>query len=113
MHWCAGALAQIYTQFGGNILVSGKPHRPIYDVACGMVKERTGQPVNKSRILAIGDGILTDVKGAYLYGLDVLFIGAGLHVNEYAVDGEIASDKLDTFLEKFHMQPTAFMMSLS
>jgi len=110
--WCAGALARIYTQLGGRTLVSGKPHRPIYDAVCGMAEEVTGRPLDKSRVLAIGDGILTDVKGADLNGIDVLFIGNGIHVEEYAAGGRVKQKKLDAFFESFGMKPAAFMMEL-
>lgn len=110
--WCAGSLARIYTRLGGRTLISGKPHRPIYDAVCKMAEDVMGRPPDKSRILAIGDGILTDVKGADLYGLDVLFIGGGIHVDEYVEDGKINRKKLEAFIETFGMKPVAFMMEL-
>ncbi len=61
--WCAGALARDYGQLGGRTLIAGKPHRPIYEAASKAVEEIRGAPVEKSRILGIGDGVLTDVKG--------------------------------------------------
>jgi len=110
MLWCSGSLARIYTQLGGRTLVSGKPHRPIYDAVCRMAEDATGKPLDKSRILAIGDGILTDVKGADLYGLDVLFISSGIHVGEYVTGGKIDRRKLDALFENFGMKPVAFMV---
>lgn len=110
--WCAGALARVYAQFGGRTLISGKPHRPIYDAVCKMVQEVTGLPVDKARVLAIGDGMLTDVKGADLYGIDVLFIGAGIHRQAYGGDGAITEENLDAFFESFGMKAVAFMMEL-
>ena len=58
--WCAGALARDYTQLGGRTLIAGKPHNPIYVAAMQAAEELMGKPVDKSRILAIGDGMLTE-----------------------------------------------------
>lgn len=112
MLWCAGSLARMYTQLGGRTLISGKPHRPIYDAVCRMAQEQAGQPLDLARVLAIGDGLLTDVKGADLYGLDVLFIGGGIHASDYVEHGKINRARLDAFLQHFGMKPVAYMMEL-
>jgi len=112
MLWCAGSLARMYTQLGGRTLISGKPHRPIYDAVCRMAEEQAGQPLDLARVLAIGDGLLTDVKGADLYGLDVLFIGGGIHASDYVENGKINRARLDAFLQHFGMKPVAYMMEL-
>ncbi|WP_425410301.1 TIGR01459 family HAD-type hydrolase [Hyphococcus sp.] len=77
MIWCAGALAEIYEGLGGKVIYGGKPHAPIYDVACEMIDNiRPG--ISKSRILAVGDGLKTDIQGANNQGIDALYIaGAG------------------------------------
>lgn len=72
--WCAGALARDYGAMGGPVVMAGKPHPPIYDLA---YRELPG--IEKSRMLAIGDGIGTDVQGAADQGLDCLFIASGMH----------------------------------
>lgn len=75
--WCAGALAALYTEMGGESLYFGKPHPPIYDLARRRLREvSTG--IDDSRIIAIGDGIGTDIAGALGEGLDSLFITGGL-----------------------------------
>ena len=76
---CAGALAQRYEQFGGRVLVAGKPHPPMYAAALADLAARLGEPLPPSSILAIGDGIDTDIRGAVDYGLDTLFITGGIH----------------------------------
>ena len=73
--WCAGALARDYEAIGGEVIYYGKPRLPIYDVA-------KAQTNGARRILAIGDGLATDIKGANLAGLDVLFIADGVHGEE-------------------------------
>lgn len=74
--WCAGALGEIYETYGGQVIYAGKPHAPIYALARAALEQAKGTPPN--RILAIGDGLATDIKGANEAGLDALLIaGAG------------------------------------
>ncbi len=77
--YCAGALAKLYTELGGTVVMAGKPYAPIYDCAYQEVDRLAGKAVDRKRILAIGDGIATDVAGANAQGLDLLFIAAGIH----------------------------------
>ena len=77
--WCAGALARDYAAMGGKVQILGKPYTPIYDQALGELEKLSGKPADKSRVLAIGDGLPTDIRGAHTQGLDVLFITAGIH----------------------------------
>lgn len=74
--WCAGALARLYDEMGGSALQFGKPHAPIYKAALRKVAERAGE---RPRVLAIGDGLPTDITGANRQGFDVLFITEGIH----------------------------------
>lgn len=80
--YCAGALADLYASLGGEVLYAGKPHRPIYDLALERVAKARGKPVARNRVLAIGDSIRTDLTGASDYGLDCLFVTAGIHAEE-------------------------------
>jgi len=80
--YCAGALADLYGTLGGKVLYAGKPHRPIYDLALGRVASVRGAPPPKQRVLAIGDSVRTDLKGATEFGLDCLFVTAGIHAEE-------------------------------
>ena len=77
--YCAGALARRYEELGGSVVYAGKPYAPIYDRALALAEHRRGAPVAKSRVLAIGDGMRTDVMGAARAGLDVLFVTGGIH----------------------------------
>jgi HAD superfamily hydrolase (TIGR01459 family) len=61
--WCAGALARLYTEMGGESLYFGKPYPPIYDLARRRLAA-LGKDVGEAGILAIGDGIATDIAGA-------------------------------------------------
>jgi HAD superfamily hydrolase (TIGR01459 family) len=88
--YCGGALAQLYETLGGKVVMAGKPHAPIYELCVAEAERLTGAPVARPRMLCIGDGVATDVKGANGQGLDVLFIAAGIHGGE-----TITSDGLD------------------
>src|SRR6056297_1322486 len=61
--WCAGARARLYTEMGGESLYFGKPHPPIYDLAYRRLAA-LGKDMDPQAILAIGDGIGTDIRGA-------------------------------------------------
>jgi HAD superfamily hydrolase (TIGR01459 family) len=77
--YCGGALADLYADLGGPVLMAGKPYAPIYALAMAEAAVLLGQAVDRSRVLCIGDGIATDVRGAMDQGLDCLFIAAGIH----------------------------------
>lgn len=77
--WSAGALAAIYEQEGGKVIRPGKPDAPIYRLALEMAAARLGRAIAPSRVLAIGDGPVTDILGANRQGFDGLFIGSGIH----------------------------------
>ncbi len=80
--YCAGAIADLYRSLGGEVLYAGKPHRPIYDLALARVAAIRGKTPALNRVLAIGDSVRTDLKGATDYGLDCLFVTAGIHAEE-------------------------------
>ena len=78
--YCAGALAEAYAALGGEVAYAGKPHPPIYTRARELIADVRGAPVETARILAIGDGIKTDIAGAAAAGLRAVFIASALHV---------------------------------
>jgi HAD superfamily hydrolase (TIGR01459 family) len=80
--FCAGAIADLYGTLGGEVLYAGKPHRPIYDQALERVAGLRGGPAPLKRVLAIGDSVRTDLKGATDRGIDCLFVTAGIHAEE-------------------------------
>ena len=110
--WCAGALARDYAQFGGRTLIAGKPYAPIYTVAMKEVAESLGRPVERSEVLAIGDGMLTDVKGAADNGFDVLYVSGGIHARDYGDAAQPDPARLATFLEKHGYRPVAVIPKL-
>ena len=80
--YCAGALADLYATMGGEVLYAGKPYRPIYDMALGRAETALGRKVAHERVLAIGDSLRTDLKGAHALGFDFLFVTSGIHAEE-------------------------------
>ncbi len=77
--YCAGALARRYEELGGSVVYAGKPYAPIYDQALTLAEHIRGASIEKPRVLAIGDGMRTDITGATRAGLDVLFVTGGIH----------------------------------
>ncbi|NBX65963.1 MAG: TIGR01459 family HAD-type hydrolase [Proteobacteria bacterium] len=88
LHLCAGTLAEWYENQGGHVIWIGKPYRPVYDQAWDML----GRP-DKSKILAIGDSLVTDVAGAINFGCDVLWNVTGIHWEE--LKSEHAENRID------------------
>jgi len=77
--YCGGALADLYESLGGRVIMAGKPYGAIYDLALKEAEVLLGRPVERSRVLCIGDGVVTDVMGANAQALDCLFIAQGIH----------------------------------
>jgi HAD superfamily hydrolase (TIGR01459 family) len=74
--YCAGALAADYAAKGGKVTYAGKPHAPIYDRTLREIARLKGRPVAKNKILCIGDGVETDLKGAHNAGFRSVFIAS-------------------------------------
>src|SRR6056297_1441141 len=103
--WCAGALARLYTEMGGESLYFGKPHPPIYDLARRRLAAE-GHDVETAGILAIGDGIHTDISGAMGEDIDSLFISGGLAARETRTTRQPDESALESFLDKEKIHPT-------
>ncbi|WP_424944362.1 TIGR01459 family HAD-type hydrolase [Aliiroseovarius crassostreae] len=103
--WCAGAVARMYTEMGGESLYFGKPHPPIYDLARRRMLAE-GRDVANARILAIGDGIHTDIRGALGEDIDSLFITGGLARNDTKTTTQPDPDALEAFANKEMVTPT-------
>lgn len=103
--WCAGAVARFYTEMGGESLYFGKPHPPIYDLARLRLAE-IGRLVPETRILAIGDGIHTDIQGAMGEDIDSLFVTGGLAAVETRTGDRPDPEATKAFLAKEKLSPT-------
>jgi HAD superfamily hydrolase (TIGR01459 family) len=107
---CAGALAQVYHAMGGPVHYAGKPHSPIYERAFEVISERRGALPDKARILAIGDGLRTDLEGATRAGLRSVFIASALHVSDVAHFDQQAVTQLFATSD---VRPVAAMQALA
>src|SRR5260370_13170199 len=81
--YCAGAIAELYRELGGEAIFYGKPHRPIYQRAMALAAERQGHAIELNRVLAIGDSVRTDLAGAHGFGIDCLFVTRGIHAEDF------------------------------
>jgi HAD superfamily hydrolase (TIGR01459 family) len=102
--YCAGAVADLYARMGGQVLYAGKPHRPIYDHALAKIAAARGAAVPLNRVLAIGDSVRTDLKGAAALYVDSLFVTAGIHAEEL---GEREAPDLRSLAEIFSVAGVA------
>jgi HAD superfamily hydrolase (TIGR01459 family) len=107
--YCAGAIAELYRELGGEVIFYGKPHRPIYERAMQLAAERRGRPAPLNRVLAIGDSVRTDLTSALGFGIDCLFVTRGIHSKEFE-----GIDQLDpaSVKELFGHPPRALMREL-
>lgn len=112
MIYCAGALARDYGQLGGRTLIAGKPHHPIYDASLAAAGKVLGREVGVKDALAIGDGVMTDVKGAANMGIDLLFVTDGIHAAEYGENGKPDAQRVVQFLEGHGFAPVAATVRL-
>lgn len=110
--YCAGALAQAYGQLGGRTQIAGKPHHPIYEAVLAKASQILGREVGTKDALAIGDGILTDVKGAANMGIDLLFVTDGIHAAEYGEAGKPDPERVSTYLASHGFKPVAATVRL-
>jgi HAD superfamily hydrolase (TIGR01459 family) len=105
--YCAGAIADLYATLGGEVLYAGKPHRPIYANALQKAESLRGSPAALQRVLAIGDSLRTDLKGAAALGVDCLFVTAGIHAEELGSRDNPDRSALDRIFAQAGLWPKA------
>ena len=110
--YCAGAIADLYATMGGEVLYAGKPYRPIYDLALAKAQAAAGRKVAVSRVLAIGDSVRTDLKGARTIGVDFLFVTSGIHAEELGGRARPDSKALNAAFAAAGDRPKAVMREL-
>jgi HAD superfamily hydrolase (TIGR01459 family) len=109
--YCAGALAEGVKARSGEVVYCGKPHAPIYRIALAAAERALGRKLDPRRVLAIGDGMRTDIAGALAQGLDALFMSGGIHAGD--VHGTEEDDAaLQALFAREQMWPTAAMRAL-
>lgn len=108
--WCAGALADLYAELGGPVVMAGKPWPAIYDLALAEAEAALDRPLARERVLCVGDGLPTDVKGANDQGLDLLFIAAGIHGQDCRdAEGRLDPARVEALL-RAHQEHAAYAM---
>jgi HAD superfamily hydrolase (TIGR01459 family) len=111
--YCAGALADAYAELGGDVLYCGKPHPPIYELALATgAGLRNAKTLSNQRVLAIGDSVRTDLKGAAALGLDCMFITSGIHAEEYGSREAPDLAALNTMFAAAGVKPRGVMREL-
>lgn len=106
--WCAGAVAALYDEMGGESLYYGKPHPNIYDLARARLAA-FGPVPGPDRMLAVGDGIHTDIRGALGEDIDSIFITGGLAATETKTNRNPDPEALEAFVSKAQSTPTFAM----
>jgi HAD superfamily hydrolase (TIGR01459 family) len=110
--YCAGAIADLYARMGGAVLYAGKPYAPIYDLALKLAQQARGKQTDRKRVLAIGDSVRTDFKGAASYGIDCLFVTAGIHAAEFGGRDDPDPDAVERVLIAAGGKPRAIARKL-
>ncbi|MBU2487624.1 MAG: TIGR01459 family HAD-type hydrolase [Alphaproteobacteria bacterium] len=105
---CAGALADLYVELGGETRIAGKPHAPIYREAMARARAIRGS-ADQARALAIGDGVHTDIRGALDNGFEAVFIARGIHANHYLNGRATDEARLQAFLYAEGVAPAYWM----
>ncbi|MDB5425315.1 MAG: putative sugar phosphatase of the superfamily [Phenylobacterium sp.] len=111
--YCGGALAQLYESLGGRVTKAGKPNPAIYEICLTEAAAQLGRPLDRARVLCIGDGLPTDIRGANAQGLDVLFIASGIHGGEtIGPDGTLNAAAVADLLRQDGLSATWAMADL-
>lgn len=105
--YCAGALARAYEKIEGEVVYFGKPYPAIYDLALETMRRTTRRTI--TGVLAVGDAMETDLKGANAMGFDALFVAHGIHAAEL---GEMTTETLAQLFEKTGVNARAAMREL-
>ena len=110
--YCAGAIADLYASLGGKVLYAGKPHQPIYETALARAAGARGSETALERVLAIGDSVRTDLTGAASFGIDCLFVTAGIHAEELGSRENPDPASLGAIFAQAKLYPKAVMRRL-
>ena len=110
--YCAGSVADLYASMGGAVIYAGKPYRPIYEMALAKAQATAGRNLALKRVLAIGDSVRTDLTGARAFGVDFLFMTAGIHAGELGARERPDGAALKSMLGAAGELPKAVMRNL-
>jgi HAD superfamily hydrolase (TIGR01459 family) len=106
--YCAGAIAERYAAMGGPVIQAGKPYPEIYRRAIAAAATARGDS-SKTRVLAVGDGLATDLKGAIDSEIDMLFVSSGIHRDKLHPEDRsgipLDPDTLSELLNEYGVKP--------
>ena len=89
-------MAFAYTELGGEVIYAGKPYLPVYQAAFKLMAAAKGREIARERVLAIGDGVKTDMLGAEAAGIDALFVPSAVHVDpDRGLDANMLAELFD------------------
>lgn len=108
--YCAGALAKAYQDIGGTVVYAGKPYLPVYDLAFERLKAFRGEAVGKAGVIAIGDGVGTDIAGAAAAGIDSIYVASGVDAGQ---GGPINEEAVAEIFAEVARKPIAAMNGLA
>jgi HAD superfamily hydrolase (TIGR01459 family) len=111
--YCAGALAVLYEKMGGEVMYAGKPHAPVYREALQRAAKARSAETPLNRVIAIGDSMRTDMKGAIDYGIDSLFVTDGIHAEEFGARHDPDIDAVSSSLVREGVAVTAVTRRLT
>ena len=103
---CAGLLAEYYEKIGGKVEYYGKPYKQIYEHCFNFFEKKN------TRVLAIGDSLENDIKGANALNFDSLLITDGIH-REVNNNNDVDKQKLDGLIKTKNIFPDFFMRKLT
>lgn len=107
--YCAGAVAKLYAELGGKVRYAGKPFAPIYELAVERLSDLSGQPLSRADLLAVGDGVNTDILGAGAAAIDSVFVASAVHVRSKT----LTQDDLQSVFQDAPYPPIAAMQAMA
>ncbi|SNY92465.1 HAD-superfamily class IIA hydrolase, TIGR01459 [Cohaesibacter sp. ES.047] len=110
--YCAGALADRFEAYGGETTFVGKPEAPIYAASMAALEKASGQPVDRSDVLIIGDSLPTDMRGGHYQKIDALFISSGIHAADFGPSDAPDDAKVNLRLTHEDVETVAWMPRL-
>ncbi len=81
VRYTPGTFAKKYHDLGGQVHYFGKPYQDIYKYLLDPILSEG--KLHKNRVLAIGDSLETDIKGAVAYGIHSLLLLSGVHAKNH------------------------------
>jgi HAD superfamily hydrolase (TIGR01459 family) len=106
--YCAGAVGRAYEAMGGSVEYAGKPYLPIYNLTFSTLEALKPGSADKRHLLAIGDGVATDISGAAAAGVRSVFVASGVHVR-----GALDAAAIDELFPDGTPRPVAVMAKLA